>query len=158
MKKQSMVDVSTGEVQTYRWKTAYNAYLYPKKQTTFGPSRAIPDQALTLTEIIARSVRGLYMDAPKVDLYEGKQGDEDRLIREYIPEEGSLDLAQLEQMRNEAITLEREARKRLQQKARKIKEQQEKELRERLNKGAQQQPSEQKQGDEAPKAKGGNEG
>lgn len=158
--KTTKVNKETGEVtasQPYPWKTAYNAHTYPKKQTTFGKSRTIPDQALSLTEIIQRSVRGLYMDSPKVALYEGKEGETDRLIREYIPEEGMLDLAQIEQMRNEAATLEREARKQLQAKAKRIKQQQVENLKKRLA-GSSQQQSEQQPGDEAPKAKGGNEG
>jgi len=57
-------------------KNQLNAHLYPKNyEINNDPSETIPDQAMTLSEILRRFASGLPLGGPKVELYDGGEDD-----------------------------------------------------------------------------------
>ena len=55
--------------------TQYNGNVHElKNENDFGPSLTIPDQTMSIKEILERYARGLPMDG-KVPIYEGDEGD-----------------------------------------------------------------------------------
>lgn len=77
-------------------KTVRNSlnYQFPTKgEVNTAPSSTIPDQTMTMREILERYARGLPIEAGKVPIYEG---DED-----YIPDPRTLDLAERQQLKEQ---------------------------------------------------------
>lgn len=74
-----------------RWKTQYNAHLYPQwGETNTMPSMTVPDMALTIEEIVARSARGLRQDQMLlVPIYEGETTLD--AIKNYMPDVMNMD-------------------------------------------------------------------
>jgi len=53
----------------------YNGKTFPSDgEKNFGPSQTVPDQTMSIKEILDRYARGLPMDG-KVPIYEGEDGD-----------------------------------------------------------------------------------
>lgn len=53
----------------------YNGKTFPSDgEKNFGPSQTVPDQTMSIKEILERYARGLPMDG-KVPIYEGEDGD-----------------------------------------------------------------------------------
>lgn len=58
-------------------KHSFNAHEFPKDyEINTKPSMTIPDQSLTMRQILDRYARGLSLGAPKVELWEGEDGDD----------------------------------------------------------------------------------
>lgn len=73
-------------------KTQYNAHLFPKyHETITGPSQTVPDQALSLQELLLRHTRGLSLGATQHPVY---MGDED-----YFPDLRKLDLSEIHELK-----------------------------------------------------------
>lgn len=89
-KNVSKVDV-VQPVKSYRWKTPYNAHLYPKwAETNTKPSMTVPDMAMSIEEIIARSARGLKLEHMlRVPIYEGET--EFEAVKNYMPDVLNMD-------------------------------------------------------------------
>lgn len=77
-----------------KFKTPYNNHLFPKRyEINKQPSMTIPDQAMTITEILERHTRGIPFTAGKVPIYEG---DEPK------PDFNRMDLSEIQQTVEEA--------------------------------------------------------
>lgn len=75
-------------------KNSLNAHLFPKKyKTVLGASLTIPDQSLTMREILTRYTRGMSLDGQREGLYE-EEGMESNGINYKV-----LDLADLQRVR-----------------------------------------------------------
>lgn len=71
-----IVDTSTGEV-TRLLKEGQPMPLFPRKyETTDKPSLTVPDQALTIKQILDRYARGLPLGGQKVPIYDGDDYDD----------------------------------------------------------------------------------
>lgn len=96
--RRSLVDTDTGEEIIFpKFKTQYNAKLFTSrtKEPGGGKSLTIPDQALTVPQIIKRSQAGMPLHVGyKQAYFEGEEGD--------LPDLRKLDLAELQQLREEA--------------------------------------------------------
>lgn len=93
-----LIDSDTGEIINIpKFKTPYNAQLFKQyeKEPGGGKSLTIPDQALTVPQIIKRSQSGMPLHVGyKQAYYEGEEGD--------LPDLRKLDLAELQKLREEA--------------------------------------------------------
>lgn len=81
----------------YRFKTPYNAHKFPvhlHMESSRQPSLTIPDQTMSMREIMDRFARGLPIEAGKVPVYEG---DED-----ITPDWNRLDLSEKMELAREA--------------------------------------------------------
>lgn len=96
--RRHLVDSETGEIFALPlFKTPYNAKLFTSKtkEPGGGKSLTIPDQALTVPQIIKRSQAGMPLHVGyKQAYYEGEEGD--------LPDLRKLDLAELQKLREEA--------------------------------------------------------
>lgn len=87
------IDKTTGEVIVRPLiRTQYNGILFPKRyEKPIGDSLTVPDQALSIKEILDRHARGLPISAPvKIPIYHGDD--------EFYPDPRLLDLAEREEM------------------------------------------------------------
>lgn len=74
-----------------RVKTPYNAHEFAKNhETNTMPSKTIPDQTMSIREIMTRFTRGLPIDGEKVPIYE----EED-----FLPDLRGLDLAERQELK-----------------------------------------------------------
>ncbi|QCS36951.1 hypothetical protein [Tortoise microvirus 32] len=83
-----------------KWRTPYNSKEFPKNyEVNTQPSQTIPDQTMSVREIMDRYARGLPISAGKVPIYDG---DED------LPDFKKMDLSeQQELLRANAEHIER---------------------------------------------------
>lgn len=73
-------------MQNAKFKTQYNAHLFPKNYEENNlPSATIPDQSLSVKDILQRYANGLPLGGAKVPVYNGE---------DYIPDLDRLDLAE----------------------------------------------------------------
>jgi len=72
-------------------------YTQQKKQRSGGVSLSVPDQAMSVREILTRYARGLPLGGQKAELWDGEE--------EYIPDPKTLDLSEMEDLKNEATEL-----------------------------------------------------
>lgn len=91
-----------------KWKTAYNAHEFEKQyEINTMPSETIPDQTLSVKEIMDRFVRGLPVQGAKVPIYEGDESD--------LPDLSRMDLTErhetIERIKNEVETLKEKVKK-----------------------------------------------
>ena len=91
-----------------KWKTQYNAHAYDKQyEKNSLPSLTIPDQTLSVKEIMDRFVRGLPVEGAKIPIYEGDESD--------LPDLSRMDLTErhetIERIKNEVDTLKKKAQK-----------------------------------------------
>jgi len=82
-------------------------------------SETIPDQSMTVQEILSRHARGLGYDGPRVALYQG--GDELDPDADYIPDPATMDLADRQAYKEEATEELNEIKARQQAKKKKAK-------------------------------------
>lgn len=74
-------------------KTNQNAHLFPPtRQGDFEMSVTVPDQAMSIREILDRHSRGLPLDGVRVPVWDGE---------EEVPDFRRMDLAEIEQMMRE---------------------------------------------------------
>lgn len=66
-------------------------YQKPKGETSNLPSLTIPDQTMTIRELIERHVRGLPLDEGKIPIYNGEEDD--------LPDLRTLDLSEIAQLK-----------------------------------------------------------
>lgn len=71
------------------FKHHYNA-IPTEGEKNFGPSKTVPDQSLSVGEIMRRHARGLPITGERVPIYEGEDND--------LPDLSRLDLAEREQI------------------------------------------------------------
>jgi len=75
--------------KTLKFRTHHNGHLFKKqREKNTQPSRTIPDQSMTITEIMTRFASGLPLGGEKVPMYEGE---------DYMPEFKNMDLAEREE-------------------------------------------------------------
>ena len=91
-----------------KWKTQYNAHAYEKQyEINTKPSLTIPDQTLSVKEIMDRFVRGLPVEGAKIPIYEGDESD--------LPDLSKMDLTErqetIERIKNEVETIRTRVRK-----------------------------------------------
>lgn len=71
-------------------KTNQNSHLFkPSTESDFGPSVTVPDQSMSVKEILDRFARGLPLDGARVPIWDGE---------EETPDLRRLDLAEIEYM------------------------------------------------------------
>lgn len=71
--EQWYTDKETGEIVRPRYKNTGNAQLFPSKgEVNNEPSKTIPDQTMTISEMIERHSKGLPIDGGKVPIYNGE--------------------------------------------------------------------------------------
>lgn len=79
----------------FRVKTNFNGMFLPKERQRFTqPSETVPDQALTVNEILERFSRGMPVTGTRQPIYHGDEV--------FVPEFKTLDLADIEEMRDAA--------------------------------------------------------
>lgn len=79
-----------------QFKTTWNAKTFPRdKETSFAPSKTIPDQAMSVKELLVRHTRGLPISGAKVPMYDAEEDDT-------LPDFKHMDLAELEEFRHQA--------------------------------------------------------
>lgn len=76
------------------FRTQWSGYHEPDMEKNTLPSKTIPDQSMSMREIIERFAKGLSMDNARVPLYD----EEDDM-----PDIRTLDLAEIEEYKNEYI-------------------------------------------------------
>lgn len=89
-----------------RWKTPWNAKLFPKQyEINDQPSKTIPDQTMSMQEIMRRFASGLPVQGAKVPVYMGEDDD--------MPDLEHMDLAErqeaLEAAKDELETIKAQA-------------------------------------------------
>jgi len=67
-----------------------------KGQGNFGESKTIPDQSMTLRELLIRYAKGLPLEGQKTPIWEGEEG--------FDIDPQKLDLAEIEELREKAET------------------------------------------------------
>lgn len=81
-------------------KNSINAQEFEKQyEKPWGPSMTVPDQAMSVKEIMDRFVRGIPMEAGKVPIYEGE---------EFIPDWQKMDLTEKQEYAEAYLTEFRE--------------------------------------------------
>lgn len=74
-----------------KFKTAYTAKTFPKKRTMNNqPSLTVPDQTMSIKEIMNRFAKGLPIEGQKVPVYHGEE--------DYLPDYKSLDLTERQEL------------------------------------------------------------
>ncbi|AXH76347.1 MAG: hypothetical protein [Microviridae sp.] len=98
--KKATVELSTGELQTVSvlptWRTQYyNTQSSTTYEKNTSPSETIPDQALSVREIMRRFASGLPLNVSNVKSYD-QQEDEAELrdFDRYMPDVSKLDIAE----------------------------------------------------------------
>lgn len=80
-------------MQLNRFKTPYNALRHQKDQeVNHEPSKTIPDQSMSLKEILDRHSKGLPVLGERVPIYHGED--------EFFPNTAKLDLAEQQELKN----------------------------------------------------------
>lgn len=75
-----------------RWKTNYNAHLFPRvDEKNYQPSLTVPNQSLSIKEILTRYAQGLGVDGIKVPVYNGEEDFDIDVKR--------LDLAEIQELK-----------------------------------------------------------
>lgn len=99
------------------FKTPYNAYEHPcRGERIIGPTLTVPDQTMTISEIMRRFASGLPVGGAKVPIWDGETDDDldlsqyDRADRAMIAKEKAEELNALRE-RIETSEKERQARK-----------------------------------------------
>lgn len=126
-----------GNEHDHPWKTKYNAHLFPKwSEPKAGPGLTVPDLAMSLEEIIERSVRGITMEDPKIGLYDSDKEDVafDELLSTYVPDGRTVDYAEAEQIAQEMQRRAIDAKRELARREKLRKEHELNELRKKLGK------------------------
>lgn len=78
-----------------KFQTGYNQKDFPRKyKMAGGPSMTIPDQTMSMREIMDRYARGLPLNGQKIPIYNGEEDD--------MPDLKNLDLADRERYMEEA--------------------------------------------------------
>jgi hypothetical protein len=67
-----------------------------KGQSNFGESKTVPDQSMTLRELLIRYAKGLPLEGQKTPIWEGEEG--------FDIDPQKLDLAEIEELREKAET------------------------------------------------------
>lgn len=88
-KDEIRVNVS-GEAGEMKFRTAFN-YVQSKGEVNTEPSMTVPDQAMTIKEILQRFAQGLPLEGARVEIY-----DEDDEV-EGLPDLSNMDLAEREE-------------------------------------------------------------
>jgi hypothetical protein len=65
-----------------------------KGQANFGESKTVPDQSMTLRELLIRYAKGLPLEGQKTPIWEGEEG--------FDVDPQKLDLAEIEELREKA--------------------------------------------------------
>ncbi|QCQ85008.1 hypothetical protein [Blackfly microvirus SF02] len=95
----SILDISLLDIKNYNMtkkqlclvRNAYNSKYFPKGyETDFGPSEAVPDQAMSMRTIFERFAVGLPLGGAKIPMY-----DEENTL----PDIRTLDLAEIQEMK-----------------------------------------------------------
>lgn len=77
-----------------KFKNTFNAHTFTKKyEKNTKPSVTVPDQTMSLREILTRYAHGLPIDSMKTPIYEGE---------EYVPDPQFMDLADREEFKKQA--------------------------------------------------------
>lgn len=77
-----------------KFKNHFNADQFPDKgEVNDQPSKTIPDQTMSIREIVARFQRGLPIDAGKVPIYHGEDIE--------LPDIRKLDLVEIQEMKQQ---------------------------------------------------------
>lgn len=89
-----------------QFKTPYNAHLFVTKgEVNRSPSKTIPDQSMSVRELMARYAQGLPLSGARVPIYDGDT--------EFVPMPETLDLAERQAMAEEAADLLATSREKL---------------------------------------------
>lgn len=76
------------------YKNNYNATKWPQKKQLFTlPSRTVPDQTMSVSEIMRRYAHGLPLDGQRVGFYEGDDS--------FTPDPKTLDLVDIQEMKQQ---------------------------------------------------------
>lgn len=85
----------TKKFKKMKFKTPWNAHEFPKTYPKVSSiSCTVPDQTLTVRELLDRQSRGLSLSGVKVPIYDGEDHD--------LPDPRTLDLAEREEMIRQA--------------------------------------------------------
>lgn len=90
---QSLVDQGSYDLQLPRFKNPYNAHMFPKKHEHISPiSDTVPDQTMTIPQLLERQRRGLPLAGFKQPIFDG----EDDIMEGVDPR--TLDLSERQDM------------------------------------------------------------
>ena len=90
MESGELMPVASVEVPTVRFKNPYNASLFAKDHEVNPlPSLTVPDQSMTVREILIRHSNGIPFQAGRVPIYDGAED-----FNDFLPNLASLDISE----------------------------------------------------------------
>lgn len=85
-------------------RTQWNRHLHARRYERFKqPSMTIPDQTMTISELLRRHANGLPYSGPQVPVYDENIDGEDPDFDDYMPDLSKMDLADAQLYREQAL-------------------------------------------------------